>query len=89
MAEPQNGTIKWIKDEARLMLVIITIVGSVFSSYFLLKGAVNQNTYEIGSIKEARANSGKIQSEFNKITTESINTLKLDVLELQIITNIK
>lgn len=76
MEKPQNGTIKWIKDEIRFAMIIIGIMGSVFANYYIVKSSINKNSYRIDTIETARTESWDWQKETNNKTTENLERLK-------------
>lgn len=87
MIEKSNGTIKWIKDEVKLVYITIyitaLIVGGGLFNYYSLRGILENTVYRVDKIEEARASMWTEQKEFNKTATECVNDLKLSVAEIK------
>lgn len=83
----ENGTIKWIKEEVKLVYISVyltaLIVGGGLLNYYSMKGIVENHGYRITQIEQARAEVWEEQRELNRTIADCISDLRLTDAELK------
>ena len=74
-----NGT-KWLQENIKFWIIIISIVISSVAGYYALKGQVAMNTYRLNEVEKARAEVWAKQDKLNENQTALLQQLNSNMV---------